>query len=102
MFIFVGGVMTVVFHVLSPGLILLWVTPSLTAAGVTLPVIVPTSQGIHAHRISAVSREKFQSHPALALLLEILLDSSFQLFFIFLKEPRDGTCKEEGPNSFIS
>ena len=70
--IIVGGVMTVVFHVLSPGLILLWVTPSLTAAGVTLPVIVPTSQGIHAHRISAVSREKFQSHPALAL-LEILL-----------------------------
>ena len=94
--------MTVVFHVLSPGLILLWVTPSLTAAGVTLPVIVPTSSRGSVHTGFSVSREDFQSHPALTLLLEILLDSSFQLFFIFLKEPRDGTCKEEGPNSFIS
>ena len=44
-----------------------------------------------------VPREKFQSHPALALLLEILLDSSFQLFSIFLKEPHAGSCKEERP-----
>ena len=50
---------------------------------------------------SVVSREKFQNHPALTLLLEILLDSSFQLFSIFLKEPHAGTCKEEGPNSFM-
>ena len=50
---------------------------------------------------SVVPREKFQGHPALAL-LEILLVSSFQLFSIFLKEPRAGTYKEEGPNSFIS
>ena len=49
------------------------------------------------HTGFSVSREDFQSHPTLTLLLEILLDSSFQLFFIFLKEPRDGTCKEEGP-----
>ena len=41
--------------------------------------------------ISVGSREKFQSHPALAL-LEILLDSSFQLFSIFLKKPHAGTC----------
>ena len=40
---------------------------------------------------SVVPREKFQSHPALAL-LEILLVSSFQRFSIFLKEPHAGTC----------
>ena len=46
---------------------------------------------------SVVSREKFQSHPALTLLLEILLDSSFQLFSNFLKEPHAESCKRRDP-----